>query len=172
MQSSIRCAIVVCCFLTGCVSTYKQEVLTALTAKLANGKSIVIATPTNGSYGAQEYVGSGKSTANAVRAAFARHSNTITVSSDCKDLNCLKNSQTHRYGYYVVPQILHWEDRATEWSGKKDKIEIKISVYDGNDWNELSSSILSGKSKWLTFGGDHPQDLLPKPLNDYVNSLY
>ncbi|WP_254924651.1 DUF4823 domain-containing protein [Aeromonas sp. A35_P] len=29
-----------------------------------------------------------------------------------------------------------------------------------------------GKSKWATFGGDHPQDLLPEPTEKYVNSLY
>jgi len=74
--------------------------------------------------------------------------------------------------YFVVPEILHWEDRNTEWSGKKDVIEIKITVVDAASGSALASSVISGKSKWATFGGDHPQDLLPKPLQAYVDSLY
>ena len=62
--------------------------------------------------------------------------------------------------------------RATEWSGIPDKIEVKIIVYDGGTGKEVGSTLISGRSKWATFGGDHPQDLLPEPLNSYVESLY
>jgi hypothetical protein len=172
MRSANFYSILVALALTGCASTYKQEVLNTPAAKLLVGKSVLIATPTNGSYGGKEYAGSGATTASAVRSAFSPYSNDVIVSADCKDLNCLKVNATSSYHYYVVPQIFNWEDRATEWSGKKDKIQIKISVYDGSDGHELSSSIISGKSKWGTFGGDHPQDLLPEPISSYVKSLY
>jgi hypothetical protein len=36
----------------------------------------------------------------------------------------------------------------------------------------LSSVVLTGRNKWATFGGDHPQDLLAVPLRKYVASLY
>ena len=91
---------------------------------------------------------------------------------DCRELLCLKKDQSVSYDYYVIPEILYWEDRATEWSGIPDKIEVKVSVYDGQSAKELASTIILGKSKWATFGGDHPQDLLPDPLNKYVESLY
>jgi len=84
----------------------------------------------------------------------------------------LKEIPTERYEYYIQSEILHWEDRATEWSGLPDRIEIKISVYDTHSGAELASSILSARSKWATFGGDHPQDLLPEPVKQYVESLY
>jgi hypothetical protein len=111
-------------------------------------------------------------TANAVKAAFSRFSNNIHVTEECLGLECLKKIPIGKYAYYVEPDILHWEDRATEWSGIPDRIEIKISVYDAISGAELASSIVSGKSKWGTFGGDHPQDLLPEPVNKYVESLY
>ena len=158
--------------LSGCAATYKQSTLAQPSAKLVRGKSVAIATPTNGFYGSTEYQASGKMTALAVRAAFARFSNTTTMLPECKDLTCAKGSNTPAPDYYVIPEILHWEDRATEWSGIPDKIEVKISIYDGLASKELASTIISGKSKWATFGGDHPQDLLPKPLNAYVESLY
>ncbi|NCF25983.1 MAG: DUF4823 domain-containing protein [Gammaproteobacteria bacterium] len=36
----------------------------------------------------------------------------------------------------------------------------------------IDSALIDGKSKWATFGGDHPQDLLEKPLADYARSLF
>ena len=156
----------------GCASTYQENSLKAPTQQLQVGKSILIATPENGYYENKTYTSSGRMTADAVRNAFARYSNDISVSAECSDLDCLRNTQSESVDYLVVPEILHWEDRNTEWSGIKDKIEIKLVVYDAATGNELASTIIAGKSKWATFGGDHPQDLLPEPLKRYVESLY
>ena len=111
-------------------------------------------------------------TAIAVKAAFSRFSNNLHVSEQCLGLDCFKIIPTERLEYYVEPDILHWDDRATEWSGKPDKIEIKISVYSARLGTELASSVQSASRKWATFGGDHPQDLLPEPLIKYYESLY
>ena len=43
--------VVIATLISGCASTYKQSNLTEPAAKLLKGKSVVIATPTNGSYG-------------------------------------------------------------------------------------------------------------------------
>jgi Domain of unknown function (DUF4823) len=156
----------------GCTSTYKQEDLSPPSAKLLNGKSILIASPSDGFYEDHEYPGSGKSTAEAFHSAFARHSNTVVVSDQCKDLTCLKSLPSNPSDYYVVPEILHWEDRATEWSGIKDKLEVKVALYNAKDSKAMCITIISGKSKWMTFGGDHPEDLLSEPVNTFVESLY
>jgi len=155
--------------LSGCTATYKQEALIQPNINLVRGKSVAIATPINGFYKTEEYQSSGKMTSLAVQSAFARFSSIITVIPECKNIACLKDSNHY---YYVIPEILHWEERATEWSGKPDKIEVKISVYDNLNLKELASTIISGTSKWATFGGDHPQDLLDEPINAYVQSLY
>lgn len=155
---------------SGCSAKYMQNDLSVPNSKLSSGKSLIIATPVNGRYGDDTYQASGEMTANAARAAFARYSNSITVSPSCSDIDCLKNHQS--FGYYVVPEILHWEERATEWSGLPDRIEIKVAIYDGETFEAVASTIFSGKSKWATFGGDHPQDLLQEPINSYIESLY
>jgi hypothetical protein len=41
---------------------------------------------------------------------------------ECQNLECLQGKAASA-SYYVVPEILYWEDRNTEWSGKKDVIE-------------------------------------------------
>jgi hypothetical protein len=153
------------------MSTYTSTPIAVGQVKLKPGETIAVATPINAVYGGETYTGSGSATAMAVRAAFARHSGEITVVQECQVLACLREKVPSAV-YFAVPEILHWEDRATEWSGKKDKIEIKLSIYGAESNSVLASTVLSGKSKWATLGGDHPQDLLPEPLTEYVASLY
>lgn len=158
--------------LSACAATYKHEVVSAPSAKLERGKAILIATPKNGFYESKEYASSGRQAAAATQAAFARFSNQVTISSRCADLTCLQSEGGPTYAYYVVPEILHWEDRNTEWSGIPDRVEVKFLVADAKSAKEIASTVISGKSKWATFGGDHPQDLLPAPLKQYVGGLY
>ena len=155
----------------GCASTYTKDTLTSPSVLLKTGVIVAIGTPEDGSYGGESYPESGRATALAVRAAFSRHASETPVIPGCRVVSCLRDAAP-RATYFVVPEILHWEDRATEWSGKKDKLEIKLSVYGAQSDGPLASSIISGKSKWMTFGGDHPQDLLPEPINAYIETLY
>ncbi|MBV1913834.1 MAG: DUF4823 domain-containing protein [Pseudomonadales bacterium] len=133
---------------------------------------MLISIPEDGWYGNTQYPNSGKMTANAVRAAFAKNANKADLAKDCKDEECLSKIDVEKYGYFVKPVILNWEDRATEWTGKSDRIEIQIVIFDAITKQELANSSYSGKSQWATLGGDHPQDLLPEPTNNYVDSLY
>lgn len=84
----------------------------------------------------------------------------------------LNYAQTNNFDYLIFPPILEWEDRATEWSGIPDKASIKISIIKVSTSKTIDSAIIKGKSGVATFGGDHPQDLLVKPVDDYVNSLF
>jgi hypothetical protein len=158
--------------LSGCSATYEQVIVQPTASKLERGKGVFISVPKDGWYGKIEYRNSGRMTADAVKSAFSRFSNTVDVSTECIGKECLKKINPNQYTYYVEPLIMHWEDRNTEWSGIPDRIEIKLIIYDVKTGVEIASSIMNGKSKWATFGGDHPQDLLPEPINAYVASLY
>lgn len=164
-------AVIVFALSTGCAATYQHADVSAPTARLERAKGVLIATPKPGAYGKTEYPASGDHVAVATRSAFARFANRVDVSS-CVDLPCLITDGGDRYGYFAVPQILHWEDRNTEWSGIPDRMEIKVTIFDAQTQNAIASTVITGKSKWMTLGGDHPQDLLPVPLTDYVSSLY
>jgi Domain of unknown function (DUF4823) len=67
---------------------------------------------------------------------------------------------------------LQWEDRATEWSAKPDVASVKISIVAAKSGQLIDSAVINGKSGLATFGGDHPQDLLPKPMADYASSMF
>lgn len=158
--------------LTGCSAKYSTNNVQKSTELLVKNLPVAVAKPADGVYETRSYAGSGDTTAAVVKAAILRHSDNVSVYSDCEDLMCLKDKHMMNRGYYVVPQILHWEDRATQWSGIPDRIEIKISVYNAESNAIVASAIITGKSKWATFGGDHPQDLLPVPINAWIASLY
>jgi len=160
------------CVMAGCASTYEHSELQAPSVRLDSSKGVLISVPEDGRYGNTQYFNSGRMTANAIRAAFTKKAKRADVTEECKEDECLDDINAEKYGYYVKPVILHWEERATEWSGKPDRIEIQMIVYDAYTKEELANSSYSGKSKWVSLGGDHPQDLLPEPTDEYVSKLY
>jgi hypothetical protein len=158
--------------LAGCVSAYHHTDARNAESPLDQEKSVIISVPEDGRYGGDVYRSSGEMTAEAVKSAFSRYSSDVEITDEYKTIDSIRSKLLGRYAYYVEPSILHWEERATEWSGKPDRIEIQIQVYDVVSGLEIFRRIYSGKSKWATFGGDHPQDLLPEPTQKFVDLLY
>ena len=156
----------------GCTSTYTQLEIRSLSAKLNPELGVLISTPEDGWYGEKKYQNSGRMTSNAMVAAFSKYAKRVDVTSDCNGAQCLNDIDSQEYGYFVEPRILHWEDRNTEWSGKPDRIEIQVTIFDTASKSELAKTSFTGKSKWGTLGGDHPQDLLTEPTSNYVEKMY
>ena len=157
---------------TGCTSSYTLEMPTLHIDKLNPNVAVAVATPSNGHFESKTYANSGEMTAETVRRAFSKHSDSVTILKNCVSTDCWNSVDPTIYGYFVTPKIIHWEDRATEWSGILDKVEISLVVYDAKTRKKLATANYSGKSKWATFGGDHPQDLLPKPTNEIIDAMY
>ena len=55
--------------------------------------------------------------------------------------------------YLAYSTVRRWEDRATEISGIRDKLEIQLDIYDVESGELLQSAFLKGTSSWLTDGG-------------------
>ena len=142
-------------------------------SKLIPQKSIYIALAKDGTYNNTIYPGSGSKTSTALFKSFSMYTNKIEIANQYKPYSAAL-TQARRNGaiYFIYPTIFGWEDRATEWSGKPDKISIQIKTIKTNTGIILNSTIIEGKSAWATLGGDHPEDLLQKPINDLINSLY
>ena len=161
--------------LSACVSKYKQIELTSTSKRpqFSSADSVYLVTPENGRYESAVYTASGAYTAEVFNKAFSRHVKDLHLEGNPQPLDeSLKSAREKGYKILVYPEITHWEDRATEWSGKPDRIEIKVRVVEVATGEILDSILLVGSSKWATMGGDHPQDLLKKPVNAYIDSLY
>ena len=68
--------------------------------------------------------------------------------------------------YLIEPKILHWEDRATECSGKADRVKISLPLY--RSGSLVGSALVTADSSWWTFGGNHPEDRLDAPFESYA----
>ncbi len=161
--------------LLGCVHTY--EVLpsgpSAQASRISSGSSILVGVPRDGRYGDQVYVGSGQMTTQAIVAAISAHARVVRGAHDVLSLEeNLVVARNEKLQYLIYPRILHWEDRATEWSGIPDRILIRLDLAQVSTGAIVNSTTISGKSRWATFGGDHPQDLLPEPLRRWAELLF
>ena len=159
--------------LGACGSSFSANQLTGQNAKLRPNERIYIAVPNDGRYGATVYSGSGDSVARALEAAFLRHAAHVDRAASVQTLSeALAGARASNAGYLVLPTISHWEDRATEWSGLPDRIEVIISVHEVSSGQLLNRSVLTARSSWWTLGGDRPQDLLANTVGPHVRALF
>lgn len=159
--------------LSGCADSHQWSPHQSGAVQLKRTDKVYIVTPTDGEYGDRVYNGSGRNTAQILYAAFSRRSGAVTIGSKASNLEeALETAKRSEQDFVVLPTILHWEDRATEWSMIPDKVEVKIEIIQVSSGSVIGSGIADGKSGVATFGGDHPQDLLPEPIEAFVSSLY
>jgi hypothetical protein len=111
--------------------------------------------------------------ASALQAALLRHASRVDRGTTPQDSDgALATARASGAEYLFVPMIAHWEDRATEWSGRPDRIEVVVSVHDVQSGRMLARSSLVARSSWWTLGGDHPEDLLAVTVGDFVAGLF
>ena len=154
MRQSI--ALLVSVALSGCISS--REISFSMRTSIPTGSTISVTTPADGVYMEEEYPKSGTVVARKLVGALVPHfpkSSVVTTGTSGE--------------YLLKPQILHWEDRATEWSGKPDRVKVSLPLYKSE--RLIGSALVSAKSSYWTMGGDHPEDLLDLPFQVYAASL-
>jgi hypothetical protein len=169
----IWAAVALAGLLLGCADTHQLVREGATGTKLSTNDSLYVAVSRDGAYGTAVYAGSGAMTSQTLVSAFSKHAQNVEMSHGYEGFDeALATARAKKAKYLVYPTILHWEDRATEWSGIPDQVEIKVELVDVQTGKMVESAVINGKSGLATLGGDHPQDLLPKPVEEFVSSLY
>lgn len=159
--------------LAGCSSKYRTDSVTRPAERLDAKASAYVMSSNDGAYGGRTYAGSGRALSDAAAAAFSKYMNRIDTAETPEKLDdALAKAKTTGHKYVVQPSILHWEDRNTEWSGRPDRITIKLVVWDAATGKDIAANVSSASSKWGTFGGDHPEDLLPGALAGMVSAMF
>ncbi|MBI4328189.1 MAG: DUF4823 domain-containing protein [Chloroflexi bacterium] len=116
---------------------------------------------------------SGRRTAQALSEAFATYAKGVRVGKRFEEVpDALATARQANCQYLVSPTILRWEDHATEWTGRRDRIEMKVELIEVSSGDLLYAAVLQGRSRWMTDGGDAPEDLLAEPVNEFVGSLF
>jgi hypothetical protein len=135
--------------------------------------SIFVAIADDGAFGDERYPGSGRDTSQIIFRALSKYAKTVRLGQSAQPFNqAIETARRSGQQYLAYPTIMHWEDRATEWDFMPDRVEVKIEVVSVVSGHQLSNVTVSGRSGIATLGGDKPQELLPKPLEKYAETLF
>jgi hypothetical protein len=159
---------VVIVIISGCNFTKgKNEIQPTvnLPSPLSKTNAVVIQIPKNGKYKNKTYEGSGEQTAEVFREVFSGFAENVSFAV-CSGSECERGS-----GYFVTLNILHWEDRATGWTGRRDRVAIKATIYDASSKSRITSNILQASGSNAALSG-HVEDLLHSVVSDYLTLLY
>lgn len=160
--------------LLACAHTYGLDhQMASAERQIGPDASFYVAMPAAGRFETQEYPLSGQQTQDAIVQALRPHVAEARVGLAPEDHEAaLRTARGQGVAYALVPAIEHWEDRATEWSGRPDRVIIDIRILEVASGEVVDAAEVSGKSRWATLGGDHPQELLPRAVGDYVAVLF
>jgi hypothetical protein len=161
--------------LTSCTSTYNiRKASSNLDERIVLNRDakIMITVPEDAFYGQKSYQNSGKMTSYAIRDALQEYTRNLQVISQYQNILGISDEVISSYDYIFVPNIRKWIDYATEWSGRRDVLEVEILIYDCHSKKPIQSVIIYGRSRFVSFGGDHPQDLLNEPIETYIGSIF
>jgi hypothetical protein len=161
-------------FWAGCTSTYSEKNITSEPPPLLRSNSrIYVAMPFDATFKEKVAQGSGKQTAQSVFAAFNRYTRSVYLGKFAESASeAMESARRFNAEYLVYPNVVRWEDRATEWSGRRDQMEIKLDLIDLEQSKLAFSREITATGKWMSDGGDTPNDLLDQPIEEFVNTLF
>ena len=159
----------------GCQTTKKEPTaqVTKTGPPLPLNSRVYIAMPEDAMDKREPVPGSGRRVALALQDAFKRHSRNVLLGRITENLDqAIGHARDLEYDYVAMPTLLKWEDRPTEWTGVRDKLQVKIDVVSARNGEALHSTTIDTKGKWMTDGDDAPQDLLAAPIDKFVRSMF
>ena len=163
----------------GCTAQYRAGKALADRPTLS-GVTVTIQTPGDGAdMRPKTYVGSGRQTADAIATALTKRGAIIDVAgasaaSPARPYAFYSNqfvAPSTAGTYRITPTIELWSDRVTEWSGIPDQIKIRMVVTD-TAGKIVDDREVTATSKWATFGGDHPQQMLVDLFGKWANTAF
>jgi hypothetical protein len=159
--------------LAGCASHELRLAPAQSPPKLQAGQSLYIALATDAAYGEYHYPGSGLMLSQAIAAPLRRRLARVDLASQPESVNeALVTARQGGYELICYPEILHWEDRGSAEETSPDKVTVKLTLIEVASAKTLRFASIEGQSGLATPGAEHPQDLLPAPLEAFASSLF
>lgn len=159
--------------LSACEDTFAVKRPNQISQYMLKSATGYVSVPPDGEYGNMTFPGSGMTVADAVTVAFARHLNKVVTAKAPQTLNsALDKAREAGARYLIAPAITRWEDWNTDISGRSDRMSMEISVIDVANGQVIERAVLSGTNGIPELGSTKPKQLIPTPLNQYVDSLF
>jgi hypothetical protein len=136
----------------------------------AGGVWVVV--PSDGSYGGTQYGGSGRIVAKRVLEAVRERFPLAQQFADGDEGAAARIAADQGVDLIVSPTILHWEDRATAWSGFRDKVRIEVRLLGVEPPELISDVTFESRNNSITLLDRRPEDLLDDDFDEAVSSLF
>ena len=95
-----------------------------------SGKVLILGVRDGQEQGQEPANGSGKGMAAALRKVLMAHSIPISTTESLNNTQGFEEAEKLNFDYIMKCSITLWEDNATAWSGKGDKLKISIELFD------------------------------------------
>jgi Domain of unknown function (DUF4823) len=160
--------------LAGCPSEYQVQSLSGSqqTTVLSRQGGVYITVPADGRYQDISYPGSGQLVAQVLATAFSKYARTVQTAPAHMQDDGMGEARRAGSQYLVVPVITHWEQRATECSGRPSRMSIRLTIFDVSSGHQLVSEGIVGRTSRVRFTSTSPDELLQEPITGVIDSLY
>lgn len=168
--------IIVFFVLIGCAPKY--SVVQGIDNKNANtplpkDSSAYISVPEDFTSGEHLYVGSGREVAANIELLFSKNLNSVVIGLRAESCQQgLASAKANGYDYYICPQLLQWDDYATDWSGIPDRLKLKVYIMSTEPEEIIDKILIDGIGRVVTFEKETPMVIAKEPMENWVNSLF
>ena len=125
----------------------------------------------DGAYGSEIYSGSGRTVSNRIIYAVRRKYPLTQLIETTDEDQAIQQCSSKSANYLISPQILHWEDRATQWSGMRDHIKIEIRLIKVNPKTFVRSAFFEARNNWFTFVNADPSELFNDSFDKVIADI-
>jgi hypothetical protein len=125
----------------------------------------------DGAYGSKIYLGSGRMVSNRIIYALRKKHPLTQLIENTDDDQAIQQCLSKGANYLISPQILHWEDRATQWSGMRDHVKIEIRLIKVNPKTFVRSAFFEARNNWFTFVNADPSELFDESFDKIIADI-
>lgn len=154
----------------GC-ATSRVDTHISQKSKIDKTKLIYVMQAKDGIYGGTVYHGSGLYVSKRILTTLRRTQPIAQLVEKTDEVEAVKIAKEKGASYLMVPELIHWEDRATAWSGYRDKVEIGLRLLRLEPVEVISSRSYYGTNNSITFLNTKPEDLLNEDFDKFINDF-
>jgi hypothetical protein len=153
---------------------YTQHSVSPINAqkeKISPSDIFCIMLASDGTYGEKTYSGSGRTVSNRILYS-VRQKRPLTQLVETSDEDqAIQQCLSKGSNYLLSPLILHWEDRATQWSGMRDRIKIELRIIKVAPKIFVRSAFFEARNNWVTFVNADPSELMDESFDQVIADL-
>jgi Domain of unknown function (DUF4823) len=136
------------------------------------GKVLILSIADGQEQGQSPAVGSGQGMVAALRMALGAHGVPLSTTSTATLNAGFDEAKKDGFDYVLLCNITLWEDNATAWSGKGDKLSISVQVFDTQSHVLVAAATHSRVATGFTFVAGTPDRFEAEVATGALSKIY